>query len=136
MPIVEIVPLRLVDGKVEVLLLEREAGDPFWPGKVHTPGTVVRASDYTDGSLDKVFARLLQGELEGTKTTLPHFAFNIFHDSGRGREVSQIFWVEVLDEPKVGMFYPAENLPENLARIQLDFIPQTVSDFLSHKKPL
>lgn len=127
-PIVEIVPLRTRAGVVEVLLLERHAGDELFFGKLHTPGTVVRPHD-TPGSFEDAFNRILRDELGGVKASRPEFVKNIFHDSGRGMEASQVFWVELLDEPNVGQFYEVDKLPERLMRSQLDFIPLAIEHY-------
>lgn len=127
-PIVEVVPLRKNGEAVEVLLLERRADDPVFAGQVHTPGTVIRPDD-TLGSFNDAFQRLLAGELHGVATTEPVFVTNILHDVGRGTEASHIHWVKVLGEPAVGQWYPADSLPDNLVRGQLDFIPLAVEHF-------
>ena len=60
-PILEVVPLRLKSDKVQVLLFEREKSDPIWGGKLHTPGTIIRASD-RGGNLEDAFKRVLGGK--------------------------------------------------------------------------
>lgn len=128
-PIIEVVPLRkTVNGKIEVLLLRREADDPVWPGQLHVPGTVVRASDAA-GSFADPLGRIMSKELTNVKTSEPTFVKNILHHSGRGMESSQIFWVEVKGEPTVGEFYDADKLPESVVQSQLDFIPDAVAHF-------
>ena len=129
-PIIEIVPLRKrPDSQLEVLLLERDVDDPIFPGELHTPGTVIRPSD-SSGSFKDAFERILEDELSGLKTKPPVFVQNIFHHSGRGMESSQIFWTEVLEEPKVGRFYEVDRLPERLMASQLDFIPIAIDHYL------
>jgi hypothetical protein len=133
MPIVEIVPLRIsADGKVEVLLLQREADDPIWPGQLHVPGTVIRATD-APGSFDNPLQRVLTKELPGTKTSEPAFVESILHYSGRGMEASQVYWVEIQNEPAEGVFYVTEDLPETIVQSQLDFIPDAIAHFKTHQ---
>lgn len=127
-PIIEVVPLRTKLGKVEILLIDRDEDDQLFSKKLHTPGTVVRPHDST-GSFEDALDRILVEELNGTETTRPKFVKNIFHNSGRGMEASQIYWAEVLGEPKAGQFYDADNLPERLMRSQLDFIPLAVEHY-------
>jgi hypothetical protein len=128
-PIIEVVPLRRsADGEIEILLLKREEDDPVWPGQLHIPGTVVRASD-APGSFDEPLRRVISTELAGTKTSEPTFVKNLFHHSGRGMEASQIFWVEIRDKPAIGEFYNANNLPGSVVQSQLDFIPDAVTHF-------
>jgi len=129
LPIVEVVPLRrTAAGQVEVLLLERPADDPVWPSMLHTPGTVVRATD-TPGSFDDPLQRILQSELAGTPTGKPVFVQSLLHHQARGAEVSQIFWVEVMGEPTVGQFYPADALPATVVQTQVPFILDAVDKF-------
>ncbi len=137
MPIVEIVPLRLRDGKPEVLLMQREADDPVWPGELHTPGTVVRATDLQGsvGNFDHIFARLLDGEMGGTQIAgKPYFVEMLLHDSGRGTEVSQIYWVEVVGEPAAGKFCPTDALPQTFVASQKDFLAAAVKSFVAFKQ--
>lgn len=134
MPIVEVVPLRVsANGRIEVLLLLRETDDPVWPGQLHVPGTVVRATD-TPGSFDAPLQRVLSKELTGTRTSEPHFVKSILHYSGRGMEVSQVYWVEVQSEPVEGVFYDAEDLPDTIVRSQLDFISDTIAHFTDYHR--
>lgn len=132
MPIVEVVPLRRHADKVEILLTQRAADDPFWPRQWHVPGTVVRATD-APGSFADPLQRVLQQELKGVATAGPEFVKTVFHHSGRGMEMSQIFWVEVTGEPNVGEFYDADNLPPTVVTSQLDFIPDAVAHFKKTK---
>lgn len=120
--IIEFVPLRTgKDGKVEVLLLERAPDDPIWPGMVHSPGTVIRPGD-TEGTMYKAFERIVKDELNGTAISNPYYVGSLLHKSRRGTEHAQIYWVEVLGEPRVGTFYPVDELPDNLVESQPKFI--------------
>ncbi len=129
-PIIEVVPLRTNAGKTEILLLRREVDDPVWPNQLHVPGTVVRASD-TPGSFNDPLKRVLSKELHGVPTSALTFVKNILHHSGRGMEASQIFWVEVQGEAIEGAFYDANELPGDIVRSQLDFIPDAIAHFKS-----
>lgn len=127
-PIVEVVPLRTHEGnKVEVLLLERPSDDPVWPNMLHTPGTVIRATD----SLESALRRILEDELGGIAISDPQFVDNIIHHSGRGLEVSQIYWVEVADSKSAEQFYDISELPNTLVESQRDFISQAVKNYKS-----
>lgn len=128
LPIIEFVPLRMRDGKVEVLLLDREA----WPHGLHTPGTVIRPTDIAAGNY-QAFDRILKDELAGTEVSDPHYAGSTLHSSPRGGEQAQIFWVEVQGEPKAGAFYPADALPDDLIESQQKFIKLAVGDFKKHQ---
>lgn len=129
--IIEVVPLRMHNGKVQVLLVPRDANDVIWPGKVHTPGTVLRPTDSTD--LYTVFARIVEDELKGTAVGTPVFVQNEVRKTKRGMEQAQIYWVEVQGEPAVGEFYDHDALPENLIPEQRDFTGACVTSFQKEK---
>ena len=131
--IVEIVPLRVRDGQIEVLLLkrgeEKQDWPELWPGILHTPGTVIRPTDEL-GSYKEAFSRILQDELHGVELAgEPQYVYNLLHHNKRGTESAQVFIVEVVGEPAAGAFYPAGKLPTNIMLSQLDFIPTAVAAF-------
>lgn len=129
-PIIEVVPLRFnADGEIEILLLRRDKNDPVWPNKLHVPGTVVRASDSNE-NFSEAFERILSGELSGVTADQPTFVKNVIHHSGRGTEVSQIFWIEIVSRPSTGLFYNVKQLPADLVDSQLDFIPAAIEHSL------
>lgn len=127
-PIVEVVPLRIHDGRTEILLIPRLDDDPTWPGQLHVPGTTVRASD-TPGSFDDAFDRIFKGEIASVTVRMSQFVLNVLHHSGRGMEASQVHWAEVEGEPEEGEFYDVDNLPDSLVVSQRDFIPAAIRDF-------
>jgi hypothetical protein len=129
LPNIEIVPLRVVGAQVQVLLLPRDADDPFWPNMLHTPGSIIRADDsaFNDAT------ERIKGELGGTKTSDPVFVANMLNQNNRGKESSQIFWAEVEEEPKVGNFYDSDNLPDNLIPSQRVFITKAIENYRSAK---
>ena len=132
MPIVEFIPLRKVADHIEVLLLARPDDDPFWPGMLHTPGTVVRATDFNGDAKDAVwpaFSRILHDELQNTQLGTPLFVGSILHKSKRGVEQAQLYAVEVQGEPQVGTFYSVDNLPTSLIDSQLKFIAEAARLF-------
>lgn len=120
--IIEVVPLRMHDGQLEVLLIEKE-DEPFI-GQLHTPGTVVRTTDIgsTRDGLWEPFARLFHEELGDIAVGRPYFAGNIIHRNERGAEQAQVYWVEVMGEQKIGAYYPVDKLPENIIDSQRAFI--------------
>lgn len=129
MPIIEFVPLRTgPDGQTEILLLEREPSDVLWPNMLHAPGTVVRATD-TEKTMYLAFDRILNDELKGTSVSAPHYVGSILHESRRGVEHAQIYWVEVIGELKIGKFYPVSSLPINLIESQNNFIKEAVRSY-------
>lgn len=128
LPIIEFVPLRYNRGQVEVLLLERSPDDPIWPSMLHTPGTVIRATD-TDSKMYLAFQRVLTDELQETEVAGPQYVGSILHKSARGAEHAQVYWVEVIGPPKVGHFFPIKELPENLIQSQLKFIQEAAKHY-------
>ncbi len=133
LPVIEMVPLRLnAEAKIEVLLIPRAKDDDIWPGTVHTPGTVIRATDVV-GSKYLPFERIIKDELGGTKISKPCYVGSVLHQSRRGVEHSQIFWVEVLGEPLVGQFYDVSTLPDNLVDSQPRFITEAARNFAKIK---
>lgn len=126
--IIEFVPLRLNNGEVEVLLLSRGGKDPIWPNELHVPGTVIRPTD-NENKIYMAFDRIINDELGGTKMSEPYFVGSILHKSKRGSEHAQVYWVEVLEKPKVGKFYPVDELPDNLIESQTKFIKQASKSY-------
>ena len=126
--IIEFVPLRIKGDKIEVLLLSRGGDDPIWPNELHVPGTVIRPTD-NENKIYMAFDRIINDELGGTKMSEPYFVGSILHKSKRGSEHAQVYWVEVLEKPKVGKFYPVDELPDNLIESQTKFIKQASKSF-------
>lgn len=124
-PIIEIVPLRRDGENIKILLLKREHDDPVWPGQLHVPGTVIRATD----TLEDAFNRILTKELGGLTASRPKFVKNVLHRSGRGMESSQIYWIDIAGEASTGQFYEVGELPEALVKSQMDFIPAAIDDY-------
>jgi hypothetical protein len=131
LPILEFIPLRRAEGETEVLLLKRPAEDPLWPGALHTPGTVIRATDLHTGEQENwsAFERILHDELKGTALGKPQYVGSMLHKSKRGVEQAQLYWVEVIGEPQVGTFFPVRRLPERLIDSQYKFIAEAVRHF-------
>lgn len=131
LPILEVIPLRVSAGVVEVLLIARPDDDPFWPCMLHTPGTVIRATDINDdhNSNWPAYERIINDELKATKVGLPHYAGSQLHNSKRGVEQAQIYWVEVDGKPAVGEFYDVSKLPNSLIDYQLAFIGLAVANY-------
>ena len=133
-PVVELVPLRMRGDSAEVLLLDRGDDDPYWPGTVHVPGTVFMATD-SPGNLEDALTRLIEGELEGVATMgRPQFVKTIFHRTRRGKQLANVHFVELADEPELGKFYPADDLPDNTMDHHLNFIGDAVEAYYRAKQ--
>ncbi len=130
LPTYELVPLRQTGGGVEVLLLKRMPDDPLWPGQLHIPGTVMRA---TDNSLEAAYNRIKQDELHNTSLSQAVYVKDELHKSKRGSEFAKIYWAKVEAEPKIGTFYQVNNLPSILIEGQAEFIQSAAEHFQKHK---
>ena len=132
MPPVELVPLRMHEGKVQVLLLEREEGDT-WSGQLHVPGSIIRSID-EKGSFTSALDRICKNELGD-----PHFDGEIifmkflFHQVKRGAEIAFVHWVE-LNKPVHGTFYDVDNLPHTIVDHQIPFIKEAAEQFKKSKQ--
>ena len=124
LPILELVPYRVVDGRIEVLMLQRSEDDPFWPNMWHAPGTVIRATDLNAQThdLQSAFDRLIHDELMSVKLGPAVFVASVLHESKRGAEQAQIYCAELLEEPKNGKLFAVDSLPEEFMAHQQDFI--------------
>jgi hypothetical protein len=136
MPVVEFIPLRNTEGRVEVLLIDRGPSDPFWPNMLHTPGTVVRATDFgsSSGGSWPAFQRIMHDELKDVALGSPLYVGSLFHKSKRGVEQAQLYAVEVIGQPLVGKFYPVDALPTSLIDSQKVFIAEAARYFQNHTK--
>ena len=131
-PVVEIVPLRQQGETIQVLLIERDGSNgSLWPPHtLHTPGTVIRATDQLADPYADAFRRILGGELQGAATAAPpQYVQTLFHHSGRGMELAQIFFVAITGDPATGSWHDADALPAATMRSQLDFIAAAVQRF-------
>lgn len=113
--IVEVVPLhRGENGKLQVLLVKRDADDPFWANQFHVPGTVVLATDQK-GVFDDAFRRIFEVELGNITVVEKPVIFAPMHrESARGSEVAFLHWALVEGEPKDGAhgrYFNVEDLP-------------------------
>jgi len=128
-PVVEVVPLRSARFGPQVLLLERDQKDPTWPGMLHTPGSVVRATD-REGSYTDALSRILLDELHAIATkSNPRFVGNFLHKVRRGMESAIVYYVEIAGEPRTGDFYDISSLPPNVVDTQLGFIEAAAETF-------
>ena len=132
-PVVELVPLRMRGNNLEVLLLDRGEDDPYWPETVHVPGTVFMATD-TPGNLEDALSRLIEGELRGVATNgEPQFVKTIFHQTKRGKQLANVHFIELAQEPDVGEFYLVDDLPGNTMDHHLNFIGDAAEAFCKMK---
>lgn len=118
-PAVEIIPVRVKAGVVEVLLLRRPANDITWPSMMHTPGTILRP---TDESISTAVARVITEELPNTTVIKePQFMRTRMYNHKRGRGLGMEYIIEVGDSND-GEFYPISNLPDDIISEQVPTI--------------
>jgi hypothetical protein len=135
LPILEFIPLRIHEGKVQVLLISRGPNDPLWPNALHTPGTVIRADDLyvKDKAAWPAYDRIVNDELGGVSTSVPHYVGSLLHESKRGVEQAQLYWVELDTKPASGQYFDVEDLPAETMESQKKFISAAVVNYRTHK---
>lgn len=123
-PTVELVPLRMHEGHLQVFLTQRPKDDPVWPSMLHVPGSVIRATD-TKETFSDVLDRILHNELHDPQIeSKPHFFTYLFHQVKRGAEIAFIHYTFLLETPKNGSFYFIHDLPSSLVSHQRGFIQE------------
>lgn len=118
----EIIPLRMKEGKVEVLLTERPDNDLFWGGQWHTPGSIILSTDTPD-SLNDVKERVLK-ELNYPQEKYCDLIYSSMELKKwkRGMTISIYHYLEVEENYGVGRFFPVDELPENIVENQAEVI--------------
>ncbi|MFA4872172.1 MAG: hypothetical protein WC610_03925 [Patescibacteria group bacterium] len=112
LPAIELVCLRLgASARTEVLLSQRPADDPIFPGQWHTSGTIARLSDASPFDSLK---RLAKKEL-GITLDLSALSFTgiCYSNHNRGGEIHIIYvYVFYGNAPDNHQFFPIDNLPQ------------------------
>lgn len=126
-PTIELVPLRMRNGKAQVLLLKRELDNDVWEGKVHIPGTVILSTDKKE-SFNQGIERIFKNELHIPLTGNAVFIRYVFKRVKRGTEISFIHWT-IVDQANTGQFFDVDNLPDNLVDHQREYILKAAEEF-------
>jgi hypothetical protein len=127
----EVIPLRLKDGKVEVLFTKRDDNDPIWPGAWHTPGCVFRA---TDTSFEESLNRVIENELTDIKFNSEFIRVSEYIEkTKRGNALGIIYYVEVNDNNNIGQFFNERELPDNCVTEQIELINSVIKHFKNIK---
>src|SRR3990167_9529387 len=123
--IIEVVLFRFNNGALETLLIPRPDDDIVWPGMVHTPGTVLRVSDFLredQNPLNGAFERLQRGELSREFAYEPIFVGRLHrHTDVRGAEVAEIYITELAEDFPLQpghIWHSVEKLADNPKFIQ------------------
>lgn len=122
---VEMVPIRIKDNKLEVLMAKRPDDDPWWPGQWHLPGAILlptdNASDVHD--YDTPVERLYVEEFG--QSVIKSGDVNIFDVQRRliprGSEQTVFGWslIELADgisEVRGGKFFDVDTIDDQLDR--------------------
>lgn len=117
----ELVVMRKVEGRREILLLKRSRQDVHWPGMWHIPGTAFRQTDYDFRSPEKAaFKRLVESEIPWLEITRePRFVGNVYPKYERGGGVCVVYSVEA----------QGENLPPHAAWVSepdIDWVQELI----------
>lgn len=127
---IEFVPLRKNNNSIEVLLLRRASDDPFWPNMLHTPGTVLRASDM---SFEGAYSRLFKDELNSLPQPVKFFGNEVLLNN-RGRAIIFKNIIDVTGVSTSGEFYDIKTLPEDILVEHKVMIKEAVDIF--NKQPM
>jgi len=122
---IEFIPFRKNGESTEVLLFRRPADDSFWPGLLHTPGTILRSSD---ASFDDAYTRLFNDELNCEPLSVK-FIGNELILNERGRVLLFKYIVDVTDVVTSGDFYDTTTLPDDVLPQHRDMMLQAVNHF-------
>jgi hypothetical protein len=107
---VEIIPYKIVDGKVKVYMIRRPTNDPFYPNQLHTPGTMCNGNDKT---IEDAVQRVMNEEISEFTTDRPEEIDTLYRSTPRGVEGAFIFSTRVIDGGNPENWYDAENLPKD-----------------------
>lgn len=127
-PTMEVAPIRMREGKLEIYLTKRSPHDLHWPSSWHIPGTVIRSTD-DEGNFTSGFKRVLDDELGPAFQYVsdPQLVYTKFWDVLRGRELDMVhyIWVEVNETTPInGAFFQRENIPESTIEHHKIMIPE------------
>lgn len=124
---VEAVALRYTPNgdAVEVLLTQRAANDPAYPGKSHCPGTALRPGEVVEDA----FRRLSKGEFFSEVWAWGRAnTWNNPHEA-RGHFLHLVYVCQVKEGVR-GKWFPIKALPDNIVEHHRDhIIPMALSEF-------
>lgn len=124
---IEVVP---VTQRGEVVLLPRPDNDPFFAGKVHTPGSIMRLGDTEEMAL----ARAMREIGTNIETSIPVFINRMHVPKGngpmqckRGQEIGLLFGVRLFGPiPSNLMIADPYNLPDNILDYQRPMVAKVM----------
>jgi hypothetical protein len=116
----ETVFLRWIKGRLYVLLVKRDSNDPHFKGQVHSPGSMLRATDNKGEGLDAFkdpIARACKEVNFDPESIRLKFAGFLSHNTPRGAELAMIFACLCEGEDPVfsgNDWYLVDQLPGNI----------------------
>ena len=126
--ILELVPIRRnQSNEIEVLVLERKADDPHWPGMLHTPGTILRPTDTDDFSsaIERVFKEINRNFEDHSVKNVA----TVFHTVNRGKELSVVFATEIKDSKESDTWIKLSAIDSHIVETQIEFVKKAVELF-------
>jgi hypothetical protein len=140
---VEMVPFRIQNNKLEVLLTKRPDDDPWWPGQWHLPGTIILPTDEASGvhDYDTLVERLYTEEFG--QSVVRSGEVNIFDIQRRliprGSEQTVFGWslidlAEGFSEVQRGKFFDVDMIKNQLSERSvieghLDTVNNALNDY-------
>lgn len=129
-PVVEIVPWRVNPEKnsKEILFIRRAETDPTWPGKLHTPGVIVRPSDGADYT--NCIKRIARDELGNVEWEKLNFLLITIGGDVRGHGMGVAFAMKLLssvDMSKYGVWSPLGQFPDNCIQEQIPWLTKAIT---------
>lgn len=140
MSTMNVIALRLHDGRPEVFLIQRPEDDINWPGQWHLSGCVIRATDSPEPDFPTAYGRILQEELRGQCRPVGPLTLLGVHqyDVPRGRELTFDYYQEMelagesLEHPD-GRFFAVDGLPAETMAHQVGSILEAGAAFMRSK---
>ena len=133
---VEMAPIFIAENKeIFVLMTKRFDDDPFWPGKYHLPGSVIRPTDEPADSLKDALGRVIKEELAGVEVAEdPVFVKYMFRQvPPRNKEMTLLHYVILKDKISDYEFFNVKELPEpEMVPTHIDLIKE-IAEVIKNK---
>ncbi len=128
-PVIDIVPIVILDNQPEVILIKRPQSDKCFSGLYHIPGSVLNPTD-KKGSFETIFERIYKKDMKGIKPIVPpqFIDFN-FYESNRGSEFSLLHWALFPKNITDFESFSFDDLPKDVIPHQIEFIRKAKERF-------
>ena len=105
MTAIEVAIMRGGTFKPQIILIKRPITDKYWPGQLHSPGSMLRESDVPAEDFRNTFQRIL-GEIGVTTFKSPPILVDAWPvATRRGPENANLHIAEINGEPGIGKFW-------------------------------